>query len=180
MDGTNMHKHHIMPKMENDSTDMKMKMNGTGGMDMMMMQMYFVVSSKVTLLFKEWHTTNSGEMIGSCIALFVTGILYEGLKTYRQKMLLRPLQKLQVDSNHADGSELKFIRNTEKVSWKRFTSQHIIQSLLHMVQVFIGYVLMLAVMTYNVWVCIAVVLGAGCGYFIFDAQPMLLNSDHCN
>ena len=44
---------------------------------------------------------------------------------------------------------------------------HIIQTLLHMLQVTISYFLMLIVMTYNVWLFIAVVLGAGTGYFLF-------------
>jgi len=49
-----------------------------------------------------------------------------------------------------------------------------------MLQVFLGYLLMLAFMTYNVWVCIAVILGAGVGYFLFGVTPIILGSDHCN
>ena len=44
---------------------------------------------------------------------------------------------------------------------------HIIQTLLHMLQMTISYLLMLIAMTYNVWLFIAVVLGAGAGYFLF-------------
>ena len=35
-----------------------------------------------------------------------------------------------------------------------------------MLQVVVGYILMLVVMTYNVWLCLAVVLGMGLGYFV--------------
>ena len=44
---------------------------------------------------------------------------------------------------------------------------HVIQTLLHMLQVTVSYFLMLIVMTYNVWLFIAVILGAGAGYFLF-------------
>ena len=48
-----------------------------------------------------------------------------------------------------------------------FLRVHIIQTVLHMLQVTISYFLMLIVMTYNVWLFIAVILGAGTGYFLF-------------
>lgn len=35
-----------------------------------------------------------------------------------------------------------------------------------MAQVFTSYILMLAVMTYNAWLLLAVVLGYGLGYFV--------------
>ena len=38
-----------------------------------------------------------------------------------------------------------------------------------MLQVFVGYVLMLIVMTYNTWLGIAVIVGAGTGYVVFSA-----------
>ena len=44
---------------------------------------------------------------------------------------------------------------------------HLLQTFLHVVQVTISYFLMLIFMTYNVWLCLAVALGAGFGYFVF-------------
>ena len=44
---------------------------------------------------------------------------------------------------------------------------HILQSILHIVQVGYGYVLMLVAMTYNVWLFLALIFGAGVGYLIF-------------
>lgn len=38
-----------------------------------------------------------------------------------------------------------------------------------MLQVFMGYVLMLIVMTYNTWLGVAVLAGAGVGYMAFSA-----------
>ena len=44
-----------------------------------------------------------------------------------------------------------------------------LQTFLHMLQVFMGYVLMLIVMTYNTWLGVAVLAGAGVGYMAFAA-----------
>lgn len=46
---------------------------------------------------------------------------------------------------------------------------HLLQTFLHVLQVFVGYVLMLIVMTYNTWLGVAVIAGAGTGYLVFSA-----------
>lgn len=56
------------------------------------------------------------------------------------------------------------------------------QSFLHMLQVFISYLLMLIFMTYNVWLALAVVLGAGAGYFLFGWRKKTIVdiNEHCH
>lgn len=44
---------------------------------------------------------------------------------------------------------------------------HLVQSALHVVQVGMGYLLMLVAMTFNGWLFLAVCFGAGLGYLIF-------------
>lgn len=56
---------------------------------------------------------------------------------------------------------------------------HLYQTFLHVLQVFISFLLMLVFMTFNVWLCVAVLLGAGVGYFIFCAFSSRIN-EHCN
>ncbi|XP_016989112.2 LOW QUALITY PROTEIN: high affinity copper uptake protein 1 [Drosophila rhopaloa] len=56
---------------------------------------------------------------------------------------------------------------------------HLLQTFLHVLQVFISFLLMLVFMTFNVWLCVAVLLGAGVGYFIFFAYGTRVH-DHCN
>ena len=48
------------------------------------------------------------------------------------------------------------------------SKMHILQTFLHTMQVFVGYVLMLIVMTYNAWLGAAVLAGAGVGYLAFS------------
>ncbi|XP_018019093.1 uncharacterized protein LOC108675581 [Hyalella azteca] len=49
-----------------------------------------------------------------------------------------------------------------------------LQSLVHMLHISIGYVLMLVVMTFNVYFLLAVVVGVGAGYFLFGAFSVML------
>ena len=59
---------------------------------------------------------------------------------------------------------------------------HLLQSLLHMIQVTISYSLMMVFMTFNVWLCVAVVLGAGLGYLMFGwkHKHTAESLEHCN
>ncbi|XP_076140908.1 protein SLC31A2 isoform X1 [Alosa pseudoharengus] len=50
--------------------------------------------------------------------------------------------------------------------------QHGLQTILHIVQVTLGYMLMLCVMTYNVWIFLGVIVGSVLGYFL--AFPLLI------
>lgn len=59
---------------------------------------------------------------------------------------------------------------------------HAIQTLLHIIQVTVSYMLMLVFMTYNVWLCLAVVIGAGLGYFLFGWRRAVVVdiNEHCH
>jgi copper transporter 1 len=59
---------------------------------------------------------------------------------------------------------------------------HAVQVLLHMVQVTVSYMLMLVFMTYNIWLCLSVVLGAGLGYLLFGRLRANISdpNEHCH
>ena len=65
---------------------------------------------------------------------------------------------------------------------RMLSGSHVIQTFLHMVQVFVSYCLMLVFMTYNVWLCLAIILGAGLGYFFFGwRRAMVVDmNEHCH
>ncbi|KAK0149052.1 putative low affinity copper uptake protein 2 [Merluccius polli] len=48
---------------------------------------------------------------------------------------------------------------------------HCLQTALHVCQVGLGYMLMLCVMSYNVWIFLGVLLGSGLGHFL--AYPLI-------
>ena len=59
---------------------------------------------------------------------------------------------------------------------------HTIQTMLHIVQMTISYLLMLIAMTFNTYLFIAVILGAGLGHFLFGWRraSVLDHNDHCH
>lgn len=59
---------------------------------------------------------------------------------------------------------------------------HFLQTFLHIIQVVVSYVLMLVFMTYNAYLCIAVALGAGMGYFLFSWRKAVVVdiTEHCH
>ncbi|VDK36893.1 unnamed protein product [Taenia asiatica] len=55
-----------------------------------------------------------------------------------------------------------------KALWRTYFSvDHISQTLMHLIQLFISYMLMLVVMTYNAYLLVALLLGSCLGYFLF-------------
>ncbi|ROL47454.1 putative low affinity copper uptake protein 2 [Anabarilius grahami] len=56
---------------------------------------------------------------------------------------------------------------TSKMSWLL----HCLQTAIHILQVTLGYMLMLCVMSYNVWIFLGVIMGSVLGYFL--AFPLL-------
>jgi len=63
-----------------------------------------------------------------------------------------------------------------------FNKVHACQTGLHVVQLIVSYLLMLVFMTYNVWLCLAVALGSGLGYFLFGWRKTVIVdiTEHCH
>ncbi|KAM8706624.1 hypothetical protein ACLKA7_010827 [Drosophila subpalustris] len=127
------------------------------------------------ILWRGWVAYTVTEFVLSAIALFVLAFLYELLKFLRENLLRREARKeaermameLRQKSNE-NNSETHLAEHSEKTYWQRiFASAHIIQSLLNLVQIIVSYLLMLIFMNFNYWLCLAVVLGLGLGYFCF-------------
>lgn len=59
---------------------------------------------------------------------------------------------------------------------------HLLQTVLHIIQVMVSYFLMLVFMTYNAYLCIAVAAGAGVGYFLFSWKKAVVVdiTEHCH
>ncbi|CAG5117541.1 unnamed protein product [Candidula unifasciata] len=162
---------------------------GHGSMDMMYMKMYFHDGYSEYILFESCLTKSPGGMVGACFIVFFLAVLYEGLKFLREIVLQRSLAGkahtvYTVDTLPAGSSQEQMvmqIRNPSVTS-RMLTSSHFLQTLLHVIQVFISYCLMLVFMTYNVWLCVAIILGAGAGYFTFGwKRAMVVDSnEHCH
>lgn len=145
-----------------------------GGTVHHMMQMYFVVSESATILFEDWKVDTATEMVFSCLGIFVLAALYEGLKVLREILKRRYSYVVSVDLTetkvYGTGPNQTTVVTESKGNLPRSRIcnwHHILQTFLHVIQVTLSYFLMLIFMTYNVWLCLAVALGAGFGYFVF-------------
>ena len=58
-------------------------------------------------------------------------------------------------------------RHESDVYNKRNVTVMLMQSAFHILRVIIGYILMLCVMTMNLWILASVLVGGGVGYFLF-------------
>ena len=54
---------------------------------------------------------------------------------------------------------------------------HVVQSLLHLLQLLMGYFIMLAIMSYNGWIGISVAIG---NVLLYYFTPMCINITSCN
>lgn len=65
-----------------------------------------------------------------------------------------------------------------------FTVEHFASTLLYMLQVTLAYLLMLAFMLFNVWICLAILVGAAVGHFTLAQKAIALqdsaNEDYCH
>ncbi|XP_020626924.1 high affinity copper uptake protein 1-like [Orbicella faveolata] len=162
--------------MLNNGTTPTMDHDQMGHDDMMGhgMMMYFHFSKSVTILFESWSVNDATELVFSCVAIFVLAALYEGLKVLREVLKRRYSYVVSVDLTetkvYGTGPNQTTVVTESKGELPRSRIcnwHHLVQTFLHVVQVTISYFLMLIFMTYNVWLCLAVALGAGFGYFVF-------------
>lgn len=150
--------------------------SGHGSLQMMeMMQMTFYASTNVTLLFDFWKTTNAGQLIGSCVVVCVMAFLYEGLKSFREILYSRAA---------CGGSTTALMGGGAAAHWltEMCRASHLIQTLLYGLQMTLSYALMLIFMSFNVYICVAVVFGASVGFLVFGWRKRLIldmSADHC-
>uniref|UniRef100_A0A8C6SKN6 Copper transport protein n=1 Tax=Neogobius melanostomus TaxID=47308 RepID=A0A8C6SKN6_9GOBI len=114
---------------------------------------------------------------------FPIGRSVRGLKIGREFLLRRSQVNVRYNSMPLPGSDGTVIMETHKTVGQRMLSPaHFLQTLLHVLQVVLSYVLMLVFMTYNGFLCIAVALGAGAGYFLFSWKKAIVVdiTEHCH
>ncbi|XP_075227906.1 copper transporter 1A isoform X2 [Lycorma delicatula] len=180
--------------------------NSSGHMCHMMMSMFFHFGNNETILFESWKVTTVYGLIGSMIGICIMAALYEGLKYYREHLFWSSYNALQyrsvqmpvdkssservVQSEYSPIEPNSFILQTfcvvgeviHKQPPSIFSKMHAFQTCLHVIQMVISYFLMLIFMTYNVYLCIAVVIGAGIGYFLFGWKKSVIVdvTEHCH
>ncbi|XP_071820776.1 uncharacterized protein [Apostichopus japonicus] len=128
------------------------------------------------LLFANWNTNGWNNFIFTFLFFIFLAIALEAI-SHLELILNRyyvsnPLnwtwrqQGEYVNSRSRLLQPLRIPSSLSKITQRRFKI-HVARCLLHMPRIFLGYLLMLAVMTYNANILIAVVMGSTIGYFLF-------------
>lgn len=143
----------------------------------------------------EWHVESPGWYTVTAVAIFLVGLFYEWLITFRQgyeqRMHSKRLEeelKIQCDDDlydvQASQPLKKLLRLTPQHQAKVVNDNfhHLVAAALHVIQLSIAYALMLVVMTYNIGLTVAVIAGAGAGYFLFARlrRNVVINEAGCH
>ncbi|XP_059222784.1 high affinity copper uptake protein 1 isoform X2 [Stomoxys calcitrans] len=163
-----------------------------------MMSMSFHFGYEETILFEFWKIDSIAGLIGSMAGIFILAVLYEGLKYYREFLFWKTYNLLeyrpvtgpqtnpevgQIQPAPSNPTPVQYVGEViHKQPPTMFSLNHFIQTALHMVQVTVSFLLMLIFMTYNVWLCLAVVVGAAVGYFLFCWKKSVIVdvTEHCH
>ncbi|PAV76213.1 hypothetical protein WR25_17554 [Diploscapter pachys] len=128
------------------------------GMDHSMMMnhaMAFHFGAHETILFDFWRTSNGIEMFFSCIGVIAICILHQTV------IFLRNLKKSQQSHENLTNGDVK----------RRFQPSVIkfafADCAIYFIQLLLAYVLMLIFMTFNVYLCLSVLIGEILGRFVF-------------
>ncbi|KAJ1145770.1 hypothetical protein NDU88_012054 [Pleurodeles waltl] len=149
------------------------------------MPMHFFFSNKVTLLFDFWKVNSPAGIALSVLVVLLMAILYEIIKLIKMKMQHRISLAM---TTPAHGREMLLEPDRTSINSgntdcnppsKRWLGLHLGASLLHVLQVVLGYALMLCVMTYNTWIFLGIIVGSVIGYYLlFPIQLESLDSCH--
>ncbi|XP_071965133.1 high affinity copper uptake protein 1-like [Antedon mediterranea] len=147
---------------------------------------YFTIGEKVILLFQNFSVIEDdiGSFIAACVVIFVIAALYEGLKVFREILIHRYSKQRGYEATDLEksGSMTPLAQLDDEYGSTMWSAWNLLQSLLHIVQVTVSYMLMLLVMTFDVWIGLSVVLGAGFGHFLFAWKRKTTTdvNEHCN
>ncbi|CAL8384815.1 protein SLC31A2 [Gadus morhua] len=154
------------------------------------MQMTFDASSSVTLLFDFWAVQSPPGMVLSVLVVCLFTVFFEFLKMWRIWLgsplsgtkFYRPSYPQPCDGSPgecisvlAPGRSQSSLAPIQPPADTPIIANgwmlHSVQTALHVLQVAMSYMLMLCVMSYNVWIFLGVLFGAGLGYFL--AYPLI-------
>ncbi|XP_063841811.1 uncharacterized protein LOC135089755 isoform X2 [Scylla paramamosain] len=148
---------------------------------------YYFSGTVYDFLFSGVNVVTTWGMVSLCMGLASLSLLSEGFKVARSLLLKVATSSQDTGCNRYNKNErLPLLPRAsltdlemQKLVYRRRVKFHVLQTVLHIVHLTIGYILMLAVMSYNAYFTLAVVGGAGLGYYcfaLFDLPSKVLGS----
>jgi len=123
-----------------------------GGMDDMIMTMYFYQSQHVKFLFKDFEVSSNTGYFGVCMISFLIGFVTETLSIMQDRLDQQISSKIREEQ-------------------RKMRARRCSQGLVFLLRMFFSYLCMLAVMTYNVGILFCTVGGLALAYFILGFSP---------
>ncbi|KAI8353319.1 Ctr copper transporter [Blakeslea trispora] len=125
------------------------------------------------VVFDWWHISSPTSMLFSCLAIFLIAAGYEWMRVYSiqlEEAWKEAETRLQRNSDDTEEllGEQRFLVHAYEHNNKLSKHKRMIQSSIYALLVAISFWLMLVFMTYNGYLMIATVLGAGAGHFMFS------------
>ncbi|XP_010269750.1 PREDICTED: copper transporter 5.1 [Nelumbo nucifera] len=134
-----------------------------------MMHMTFYWGKNVTILFDSWNTDSWASYSLTLLLCFLVSVVYQSMEDRRLRLKLFAAGKkpLVVSSQNMHTALLNpgFVASSR---WRK--SAKFLVAVMFGINSAVGYMLMLAVMSFNGGVFIAVVLGLSVGYLVFRSD----------
>uniref|UniRef100_A0A915EJR9 Copper transport protein n=1 Tax=Ditylenchus dipsaci TaxID=166011 RepID=A0A915EJR9_9BILA len=119
------------------------------------------------VLFNFWKVGSTIGLIVSILMIFLIGVLHEAVIVDRIPKAQRLDSTLSSSTSTASGSA--FLRHLRRI----FNRQRMLQAFLYSIQWTLFFTLVLFVVTFNVWLVAAAILGKSVGYLFFIGSPAL-------
>ncbi|GMT03490.1 hypothetical protein PENTCL1PPCAC_25664 [Pristionchus entomophagus] len=118
------------------------------------MWQYFHTKVNDLVLFEGWKVEEPGVMALACALTFLLGVIFEFVKWAKKRVVA----SLKLRQNPSDSpTPIQAL----------FAAPHLVGTAFFVLQLSIGYLLMLIVMTFSVWLGVSVVAGATLGFIVF-------------
>lgn len=179
-----------------------MSMDGSSNSSMMvMMTPFFHVVGGDYLLFQAWKPTSGGAIAGACVGLFILALFERWVNAVSPVILdhlnqraLRNVPTKAISGTVDSASRRSSSDTTETPSSAAAKNQKALsmrtippflvtvdipRGILYAIRRFLGFALMLAVMTYHAGYIISIIVGQGLGEIVFGRIPMrTVKHDH--
>ncbi|KAI8971064.1 Ctr copper transporter, partial [Pilobolus umbonatus] len=151
-------------------------MNSTKEDIMCTMNMLFNLdTTNVCIIYEWWHIRNTSDFMLSCVVVFCISAFYEYLRITSNELEAMVLQARKSSEQktvveHHVNVDVSTAEIKEEACLGPLYQLMAWRSVVYALLLGISFWLMLVFMTYNGYLMITVILGAGCGHLIFNSS----------